>query len=87
LQLQLTLTGYFAAAVMMPYDAFLEAARDLQCDLDLLGRRLEVSFKQVWHLLASLNAPTAQGIPFFFVRVDDAGNISKRLVAGGKQFA
>ena len=83
----MTLAGYFAAAVMMPYDAFLEAAKELRYDLDLLGRRFGASFEQVCHRLTSLNAPTARGIPFFFVRIDDAGNISKRLAAGGMQFA
>lgn len=82
-----TLAGYFAAAVMMPYDRFLEAARDLRYDLDLLGRRFDASFEQVCHRLTSLNAPQARGIPFFFIRVDDAGNISKRLAAGGMRFA
>lgn len=84
---RVTLAGYFAAAVMMPYDDFLEAARELRYDLDLLGRRFGASFEQVCHRLTSLNAPSARGIPFFFVRVDDAGNISKRLAAGGMQFA
>jgi len=82
-----TLAGYFAGAVMMPYDAFLGAARDLRYDLDLLGRRFGASFEQVCHRLTSLNAPNARGIPFFFIRIDDAGNISKRLAAGGMQFA
>ena len=82
-----TLAGYFAAAVMMPYSSFLEAARDLRYDLDLLGRRFGASFEQICHRLTSLNAPNARGIPFFFLRVDDAGNISKRLAAGGMQFA
>ena len=82
-----TLAGYFAGAVMMPYDRFLAAARDLRHDLDLLGRRFGASFEQVCHRLTSLNAPHARGIPFFFLRVDDAGNISKRLAAGGMQFA
>ena len=82
-----TLAGYFAAAVMMPYDSFLSSARELRHDVDLLGRRFGASFEQVCHRLTSLNAPNAKGIPFFFIRVDDAGNISKRLAAGGMQFA
>ena len=82
-----TLAGYFAGAVMMPYDGFLAAARELRHDLDRLGRRFGASFEQVCHRLTSLNAPHARGIPFFFLRVDDAGNISKRLAAGGMQFA
>lgn len=84
---RITLAGYFAAAVMMPYGHFLESAKELRHDLDLLGRRFGASFEQVCHRLTSLNAPNARGIPFFFIRVDDAGNISKRLAAGGMQFA
>ena len=84
---RMTLAGYFAAAVMMPYDGFLNAAKELRHDLDLLGRRFGASFEQVCHRLTSLNAPSNRGIPFFFIRVDDAGNISKRLAAGGMQFA
>lgn len=85
--LRVTLAGYFAAAVMMPYEAFLNAAKELRYDLDLLGRRFGSSFEQVCHRLTSMNAPSAKGIPFFFIRIDDAGNISKRLAAGGMQFA
>ncbi len=85
--LKITLAGYFAGAVIMPYTAFLESAKSLRYDLELLGRRFGCSFEQVCHRLTTLNAPTARGIPFFFIRVDDAGNISKRLAAAGMQFA
>lgn len=85
--LKITLAGYFAGAVIMPYAAFLESAKSLRYDLELLGRRFGCSFEQVCHRLTTLNAPNARGIPFFFIRVDDAGNISKRLAAAGMQFA
>lgn len=84
---RISLASYFAGAVMMPYEPFLNAARELRHDLGLLGRRFGASFEQVCHRLTSLNAPSSRGIPFFFIRVDDAGNISKRLAAGGMQFA
>ena len=82
-----TLNGYFAAAVMMPYRPFLDAARKLRYDLDLLGRRFGVSFEQVCHRLTTLNRPSDRGIPFFFIRIDPAGNVSKRLSVGKMQFA
>ena len=85
--LKITLAGYFAGAVMMPYSVFLDSAKSLRYDLDLLRRRFGCSFEQVCHRLTTLNAPNARGIPFFFIRVDDAGNISKRLAAAGMQFA
>ena len=82
-----TLAGYFAAAVMMPYGEFIDAARSLRYDLDLIGRRFGVSFEQVCHRLTTMNRPGDRGISFFFIRVDMAGNISKRLSAGKMQFA
>ena len=59
-----TLAGYFAGAVMMPYDGFLAAARELRHDLDLLGRRFGASFEQVCHRLTSLNAPMRAAFRF-----------------------
>jgi len=84
---QMGLAGYFAAAVMMPYDRFLTAARDLRYDIEILQHRFGASFEQVCHRLTTLNRQGARGIPFFFVRVDHAGNVSKRLSAAGMQLA
>lgn len=81
------LAGYFAGALMMPYDAFLAAAQELRHDLELLRRRFTVSFEQVCHRLTSLQRPGARGVTFFFLRIDQAGNVSKRLSGGGFQFA
>jgi len=81
------LAGYFAGAVMMPYTPFADAARKLRYDIDLIGRRFGVSFEQVCHRLTTLNRPGDRGISFFFIRVDPAGNVSKRLSAGKMQFA
>ena len=79
--------GYFAAAVMMPYEDFVSSARKLRYDLELLGRRFGVSFEQVSHRLTTLHRQDNEGISFFFIRVDPAGNVSKRLSAGKMQFA
>ncbi|MBI3498703.1 MAG: DUF2083 domain-containing protein [Proteobacteria bacterium] len=84
---QLGLTNYFAGAVMMPYGAFLEAARALRYDIDVLGHRFDASFEQVCHRLTTLQRPNAKGVPFFLIRVDSAGNVSKRFSAGGLHFA
>lgn len=81
------LAGYFAGALMMPYESFLEAARELRHDLELLRRRFAVSFEQVSHRLTTLQRPGARGVTFFFLRIDRAGNVSKRLSGGGFQFA
>lgn len=84
---RVALANYFAGAVMMPYERFLEAANELRYDIDLLGHRFRASFEQVCHRLTTLQKPGAEGIPFHFIRVDIAGNISKRFSASGITFA
>jgi len=81
------LANYFASAVLMPYAPFLEAARQERYDIDLLGHRFRTSYEQVCHRLTTLRRPGAEGIPIHFVRVDIAGNISKRFSASGLRFA
>jgi XRE family transcriptional regulator, fatty acid utilization regulator len=85
--LRMSLAGYFAGALMMPYGPFLQAAKDLRYDIELLRRRFGASVEQVCHRLTTMQRPGARGVPFFFLRVDNAGNISKRLSGGGFQFA
>lgn len=81
------LANYFAGAAMMPYGAFLEAARDVRHDVEILALRFGASIEQVAHRLSTLQRPGAKGIPFFFVRVDQAGTITKRHSATRLQFA
>jgi predicted transcriptional regulator len=73
------LAGYFAAAVMMPYGRFLRACEASGYDLDLLGRRFGAGFEQVAHRLTTLSRVGARGLPFFMLRIDRAGQVSKRF--------
>ncbi len=75
------LANYFAGALLMPYGAFLQAAEDEGYDIERLGQRFGVGFESVCHRLSMLQRPQARGIPFIFIRVDRAGNISKRQSA------
>jgi len=84
---RVTLANYFAGAVLMPYAAFLEAAKQERYDIDVLGRRFRVGFEQVCHRLTTLRRPGAEGVPFHMIRIDVAGNISKRFSASGIRFA
>ncbi len=84
---RVALANYFAAALVMPYDRFLAAARETRHDLETLERRFDTSFEQVCHRLTSLRRPGNQGVPFHFLRVDGAGNISKRFSASGISIA
>ena len=81
------LANYYAGAALMPYAAFLQAARDCRHDLEILAHRFGASIEQVCHRLSTLQRPGAKGIPFFFVRVDQAGTITKRHSATRMQFA
>lgn len=84
---RLSLANYFAAAMLMPYDRFLEAARRVRYDIEILQQVFDVSFEQVCHRLTTLQRTGARGVPFFMIRVDKAGNVSKRFTATGLQFA
>ena len=84
---RVALANYFAAALLMPYGPFLESARSLRYDIELLERRFGVSFEQVCHRLTTLRRPGQEGVPFHFIRVDIAGNISKHFSASGIRFA
>ena len=84
---RVALANYFAAALLMPYDDFLRSTEEMRYDIELLQHRYEVSFEQVCHRLTTLRRPGASGVPFHFVRVDIAGNISKRFSGTGIRFA
>lgn len=81
------LANYFAAAVMMPYERFLAAAKESRYDLATLEARFGASFEQVCHRLTTLRRTGAEGVPFHLIRVDVAGNISKRFSASGIHIA
>jgi predicted transcriptional regulator/transcriptional regulator with XRE-family HTH domain len=81
------LLNYIAGALVMPYAMFLAAAQAMRHDVVALAARFGVSFEQACNRLATLQAPGARGVPFFFVRVDPAGNVSKRFSAAGFPFA
>lgn len=84
---RVALANYFAAALLMPYDEFLRLATDTRYDIELLQHHFTASWEQVCHRLTTLRKPGAVGVPFHFVRVDIAGNISKRYSGTGIRFA
>lgn len=82
-RLRRALASYFAAALLMPYPAFIAAAEAVRHDLARLGAMFDASFEQVCHRLATLRRPGAEGVPIHFLRTDIAGNISKRFSGSG----
>lgn len=85
--LRVGLANYGAGALLMPYARFRAEARALRHDVDALRQRFGVSFEQVCHRLSTLQRPGLPGVPFFFCRIDMAGNITKRHSATRLQFA
>ena len=81
------LANYFAGAALMPYAEFQRVAGECRHDLEVLAGHFGASIEQVAHRLSTLQRPGSKGIPFFFVRVDQAGTITKRHSATRLQFA
>ncbi len=81
------LANYFAGAATLPYARFLQAAQEHRHDLEVLAALFNASTEQVAHRLSTMQRPGLKGIPFFFVRVDQAGTITKRHSATRLQFA
>jgi len=81
------LAAYGAAAILMPYQAFWSATEARRYDIEALARQFGTSFEQVAHRMTTLQKPGAAGVPFFFIRLDTAGNVSKRLDGAGFPFA
>ena len=79
--------NYFAGALVMPYTRFLQSAEELSYDIERLSSRFGVGFEAVCHRLSTLQRPGMPGLPFFFVRVDRAGNVSKRHSAADFHFS
>jgi XRE family transcriptional regulator, fatty acid utilization regulator len=85
--LHMSLANYAAAAIMMPYAPFLAAAEAERYAVDPLCARFGASVEQVAHRLTTLGRKDARGIPFFMLRVDAAGNVSKRFAGESFPFS
>ncbi|KAB8166391.1 ImmA/IrrE family metallo-endopeptidase [Streptomyces sp. 3MP-14] len=81
------LANYFAGALLMPYPAFHSVAEEVRYDIELLSARFGVGFETVCHRLSTLQRTGRRGVPFSFLRVDRAGNISKRQSASDFHFS
>ncbi|HEY0139917.1 MAG TPA: short-chain fatty acyl-CoA regulator family protein [Thermoanaerobaculia bacterium] len=84
---RIALANYFAGALLMPYDDFFRMTEEVRYDIELLQHHYTASWEQVCHRLTTLRKPGSVGAPFHFVRVDIAGNISKRFSGTGIRFA
>lgn len=78
---------YFAAALILPYTAFHTAAEEARYDIERLTDHYGLGYETVCHRLSTLQRSRLRGVPFSFVRVDRAGNLSKRQSATGFHFS
>ncbi|MFD7835439.1 short-chain fatty acyl-CoA regulator family protein [Streptomyces sp. NPDC059761] len=81
------IANYFAAALILPYTAFHTAAEEFRYDIERLTDHFGIGYETVCHRLSTLQRPRLRGVPFSFVRVDRAGNMSKRQSATGFHFS
>lgn len=79
--------NYAAGAVLMPYEPFYQAVEEMRYDISRLRTRFGVSHEQACHRLTTLARPGARAVPFFMLRIDAAGNISKRFASGSFPFS
>ena len=84
---RLGLANYFAAAAVLPYRQFHDVSENFSYDIERLSAFYQVSYETVCHRLSTLQRPSMRGVPFSFVRVDKAGNMSKRQSATGFHFS
>ncbi|HET9877269.1 MAG TPA: acetate metabolism transcriptional regulator RamB [Mycobacterium sp.] len=84
---RLGLANYFAAATVLPYRQFHDAAESFRYDVERLSAFYRVSYETIGHRLSTLQRPSMRGVPLSFVRVDRAGNMSKRQSATGFHFS
>lgn len=84
---RLGFANHFAGALVLPNRLFQDAAEALRYDIELLSDRFGVSFETIGHRLSTMHHAPGRGIPFFFVRVDRAGNVSKRQSTGEFHFS
>ncbi|MBB6569844.1 DUF2083 domain-containing protein [Kribbella sandramycini] len=81
------LANHYAGAFILPYTPFFAAAERFRYDVELLADHFGVSYETIAHRLSTLQRPSLRGVPFIFVRVDRAGNISKRQSATSFHFS
>ena len=84
---RLGLANYFAAAAILPYRQFHDVSENFRYDIERLSAFYQVSYETICHRLSTLQRPSMRGVPFSFVRVDKAGNMSKRQSATGFHFS
>lgn len=84
--IKIHLANYFAGALLLPYHDFFTEVQRTRYDVEKVATAFESSYETVAHRMCNLADPKRPGVPLHFLRVDVAGNISKRYSASGMRF-
>ncbi|HUQ06861.1 MAG TPA: short-chain fatty acyl-CoA regulator family protein [Kofleriaceae bacterium] len=84
--IKIHLANYFAGALLLPYGEFFAEVQRTRYDVAKLVALFGSSWEAVAHRMCNLGDPRRPGLPLHFLRVDAAGNISKRYSASGLRF-
>ncbi len=84
--IKIHLANYFAGALLLPYAEFFAEVQRTRYDVALIAKGFASSWEMVAHRMCNLGDPRRPGVPLHFLRVDVAGNISKRYSASGLRF-
>ena len=84
--IKIHLANYFAGALLLPYHEFIDEVERTRYDVETIAAAFESSYETVAHRTCNLADPRRPGVPLHFLRVDVAGNISKRYSASGLRF-
>jgi predicted transcriptional regulator/DNA-binding XRE family transcriptional regulator len=84
--IKIHLANYLAGALMLPYEDFFREVQRTRYDVMKLATTFDSSYEAVAHRMCNLADPRRPGVPLHFLRVDVAGNISKRYSASGLRF-
>ena len=85
--LHMSFAKYPAGSIIMPYGRFLRAAEEHRYAIDRLCGQFGANVEQIAHRMTTLGRSGARGVPFFMLRVDPAGNISKRYAGENFPFS
>ncbi len=84
--IKIHLANYFAGALLLPYEDYFREVQRTRYDVQQLAESFEMSYEACAHRLCNLSDPRRAGVPLHFMRVDVAGNISKKYSASGLRF-
>lgn len=85
--IKIHLANYFAGALLLPYEDYFRQVQRTAYDVEALSSEFELSYEACAHRLCNLADPKRRGIPLHFLRVDVAGNMSKKYSGTGINFA